>query len=262
VSEAVFRLFEGLPRQGPGSDACTREALRRLPALPEAPRLLDLGCGGGRSSLVLAETLRSKVVAVDIHQPFLDQLQAAARERGLEELIETRCADMAAPDVPPGSIDLLWSEGAIYLLGFEGGLRLWRPLLAPHGLVAVSECSWLCADPPKALAAFWRHAYPGMGGIGDNIARARGVGLDVLGHFTLPPQAWWEDYYAPLEQRIAELTPDAGPPLAEVIAETRREIDLFRRWSDAYGYLFYLMLTDRLSPGSGLQGNAFGTTTG
>jgi SAM-dependent methyltransferase len=64
VSEALFRLFEGLPRQGPGSDACTRAALRRLGELPAAPRVLDLGCGSGRSALVLAETLRTKVVAI------------------------------------------------------------------------------------------------------------------------------------------------------------------------------------------------------
>ena len=133
MSEALFRLFETLPRQGPGSDACTREALRRLPALPAAPRVLDLGCGTGASTLVLAATLRTSVIAVDIHQPFLDQLRATAQARGLAPLIETRCADIRSPGVPPGSIDLLWSEGALYLLGFEQGLRLWRPLLAPGG---------------------------------------------------------------------------------------------------------------------------------
>ena len=87
MSEALFRLFEPLPRQGPGSDACTREALRRLPELPAAPRVLDLGCGTGRASLVLAATLRTKVIAVDLHRPFLDRLRATARERGLEHLI-------------------------------------------------------------------------------------------------------------------------------------------------------------------------------
>jgi cyclopropane fatty-acyl-phospholipid synthase-like methyltransferase len=94
--EAFFRLYEGLPRQGPGSDACTREALRRLPPLPAQPRVVDLGCGAGRQTLVLAEALGTRVLAVDLHRPFLDQLEGAAREHGLAHRVETRCADMGA----------------------------------------------------------------------------------------------------------------------------------------------------------------------
>ena len=209
-------------------------------ALPAAPRVLDLGCGSGRAALVLAEALRTRVVAVDIHQPFLDQLRATARERGLEHLIEARCADMAAPGVPAGSVDLLWSEGAIYFLGFEEGLRLWRPLLAPGGCLAVSECSWLSADPPAEAAAFFAkaiRAWPGR----ENIERARAAGFEVLDHFALPPEAWWDEYYLPLEARMDLLAADPDPALAAVIAETRREIELFRRHGDAYGYVFYLM---------------------
>jgi SAM-dependent methyltransferase len=241
VTEALFRLFEGLPRQGPGSDACTREALGRLGALPAAPRVLDLGCGSGRAALVLAAALRTRVVAVDIHRPFLDALEAAARERGLEHLIEARCADMAAPGVPAGSVDLLWSEGAVYFLGFEEGLRLWRPLLAPGGCLAVTECSWLSPDPPAEAAAFFREGYPGMAGVSENIERAQAAGFEVLDHFALPPEAWWDEYYLPLEARIGLLAADPDPDLAAVIAETRSEIDLFRRHGAAYGYVFYLM---------------------
>jgi SAM-dependent methyltransferase len=245
VSEAFFRLFEGLPRQGPGSDACTREALRRLGALPPAPRVLELGCGSGRSTLVLATALRSKVIAVDIHQPFLDQLRAAARERGLDGLVEARCADMAAPGVRAGSIDLLWSEGAIYLLGFEQGLRLWRPLLAPGAFVGVSECSWLTPQRPAEAAAFFGRGYPGMGGLEENLERARAAGFDPIDRFALPPRAWWDEYYAPLEQRMKALAPGAEPELAAAIDETRREIELYRRHGDSYGYVFYLLRQSR-----------------
>jgi len=241
--DAIFRLFEGLPRQGPGSDACTREALRRLPPLPPAPRVVDLGCGAGRQTLVLAEALRSKVLAVDLHQPFLDQLSASAQARGLAHLIETRCADFGAlgaqPDLAPSSVDLLWSEGAIYLLGFEAGLSLWRPLLAPGGLVVVSECCWLTDAPEGELAAFWREAYPDMGTVERNVARAESAGFEPLDWWPLPAAAWWDDFYTPLIGRLAAL--EADPALAAPIAETRREIELFRRYGDSYGYVFYLL---------------------
>ena len=238
--DAFFRLYEGLPRQGPGSDACTREALRRLPPLP-APRVLDLGCGAGRQTLVLAEVLQTKVVAVDRHRPFLDQLQATAKQRRLSALIEVVCGDMAALELPPGSIDLLWSEGAIYLLGFEHGLRLWRPWLAPGGLAAVTECSWLGATRSDEVKAFWREAYPALGSVADNLAGAERAGFEVCDWFALPPSAWWDDYYTPLLQRIEDLGPAADPALAAVIAETEHEIEFYRRHYEIYGYVFYLM---------------------
>jgi serine/threonine-protein kinase HipA len=209
------------------------------------PRVLDLGCGSGRSTLVLAEALRTKMIAVDNHQPFLEQLRASARERGLEDLIEIRCADMAAPGVPPGSIDVLWSEGALYLLGFEAGLRLWRSLLTPGGCLAASECSWLVAEPQAEAAAFFREGYPGMAGIAENIHRVRAAGFDLIDHFTLPPAAWWDEYYAPLEQRMAHLAPAADAELGAVIDETRREIELYRRHGHTYGYVFYLLRARR-----------------
>ncbi|NRA02079.1 MAG: hypothetical protein HRU00_05690 [Myxococcales bacterium] len=52
--EVFWKLHQGLPKQGPGSDASTRRALALVPELPSAPRILDLGCGPGRQTLVLA----------------------------------------------------------------------------------------------------------------------------------------------------------------------------------------------------------------
>ena len=87
--EAFFKLHAGLPREGPGSDSSTREAIRGLPPLTASPRVTDLGCGTGPQTLVLARELNSPIIAVDIHQPYLDQLQAFAAEAGLEARIET-----------------------------------------------------------------------------------------------------------------------------------------------------------------------------
>jgi SAM-dependent methyltransferase len=241
TADALFRLHEGLPRQGPGSDACTREALRRLPPLPPQPRIADLGCGSGKPSLVLAEALGSRVIAIDIYQPYLDQLTEAAARRGLGHLIEARQADMAAPGLAPGSLDLLWSEGAIFVLGFAEGLALWRPLLASRGLAAITECTWLSDERPGEAVRFFEAAYPAMGSVADNVARAEAAGFEVLDHFTLPPAAWWDEYYTPLLARLDALAPEADPALRAEIEATRREIDVYRAHGASYGYVFYLL---------------------
>ncbi len=240
--KALLRLFEGHARQAPGSEASTREALRRLPFASQPRRIIDLGCGTGASTLVLASQLRAPVVAVDRLQPFLDQLERDAKARGLDALIETRCADFGALTEPEGSFDLLWSEGAIYWLGFEEGLKRWRPLLAPGGLAAVSEASWLVEDPAPEPAAFWREAYPSMGTVAENRRRAENAGFEVLDTFTLPASDWW-DYYRPLEARIEALRAEAAhdAELAGAIAETERELALYRTHGDAYGYIFHLL---------------------
>jgi cyclopropane fatty-acyl-phospholipid synthase-like methyltransferase len=241
--EAFFRLFSGLPRQGPGSDDSTREALRRLPSLPRAPRVVDLGCGGGKQTLVLARELGVPITAVDRHAPFLAELKAEAQRLGVGHLVRTRCEDFAQLQDAPGSYDLLWSEGAIYLLGWAEGLRRWRPLLAPGGLMAVTEASWLTDTPPEEARAFWREGYPSMGTVGSNTERAREAGYQVFDAFPLPSSAWWDDYYRPLRERMAALSAEAAkdPALAEAIAMTAREIDLYERFGASYSYVFYLL---------------------
>lgn len=240
---ALFRLFDGLPRQGPGSEAATLEALRRLPPLPMSARVLDLGCGTGRQTLVLARALDAVITAVDFHAPFLAHLDAAAAAEGLAPRIRTRCADFGALDEPPGSYDLLWSEGAVYRLGWAEGLRCWRPLLRPGGLAALTELTWLVDAPPAEAAAFWREGYPAMGALAADTAAARRAGYEVLDTFALPPSAWWDEYYRPLEARIAALREESAADLelAAVLDETAREIELYARFGDTYGYVFYLL---------------------
>ena len=91
---AFLELFSGLPRLAPGSDASSRKALGLAGDLPPQPRILDLGCGTGRSSILLAEETGGSVVAVDLHPPFLSELEAAAAKAGLSDRIQTRCAPM------------------------------------------------------------------------------------------------------------------------------------------------------------------------
>ena len=170
--EAFFTLHSGLPREGPGSDASTLEAINRLPGLPESPRVLDLGCGPGRQTLVLARTLKVPVVAIDVHQRFLDQLTSAAAKADLADYVKTRKISMDALDYPEESINLIWSEGAAYIIGVSRALSLWRPLLRPGGLLAFTEATWLTDNPSPEAAAFWEKEYPDITTIAGNLRRA------------------------------------------------------------------------------------------
>ena len=125
--KALFTLHCDIPREGPGSDEATREAIRRLPPLPSGPHVVDLGCGPGKQTLVLARHFQTPIIAVDFHGPYLDRLRQSAEAEGLS--VNTRLGRMEELEEQPESVDLIWIEGAIYIVGFAEGLRLWRPLL-------------------------------------------------------------------------------------------------------------------------------------
>lgn len=241
--EALFILHKDLPREGPGSDEATREAIRRLPQLPSRPRILDLGCGPGKQTLVLARHFQTPIIAVDFHAPYLDQLSASAGAEGLANLVDKRHGRMEELEEQPGSVDLIWIEGAIYIVGFAKGLRLWRPLLRDHGLLVASEATWLTDDPPAEARAFWNEASPAMMAVEGNLKTAAECGYEALDHFTLPQSAWWDEYYTPLEKRARRLRhqADTDPALTRVIEETKREIAICERYGDTVGYVFYLM---------------------
>jgi SAM-dependent methyltransferase len=238
-----FELHSGLPREGPGDDSITRRAAGLLPELPPDPVVVDAGCGPGGQTLVLARELGVKVTAIDIHPPFVEVLKARAEGAGLDHLIEARQGDMSALPFDPGTLDLIWCEGAIYQIGFREGLELWRRPLAEGGIVAASEAVWTADDPPAEVREMWEREYPAITDAMGCIARAAHAGYETLHHFTLPPESWWTQYYAPLEERVEELRPRASddPVLAQVLLETELELDMHRRFGHTYSYEFLIM---------------------
>ncbi len=229
------------PRQGPGSDAETLRALdlTRLDR-DAALRVADIGCGTGASTLVLARHLpAAEIVAVDLFPEFLKVLTERARLAGR---IETLAASMDALPFETESLDLIWSEGAIYNMGFAAGLAAWRPFLRPGGVLAVSEITWLGPDPPEEIRQHWLGEYPEIAMAAEKITTLERAGYDLRGFFTLPETCWLDHYYEPLAERLpAFLERHAGSPeAAEIAADGRREIDLYRRFKAWFSYGFFI----------------------
>lgn len=233
----LLRLFQGMTRKGPGSEASTLRALAQCP-LPERPTVADLGCGSGASALLLARTLQVPILALDADGTALDDLWAAAQAQGLLSLVTPRSGDIADPGIAPASLDLLWSEGTIGHLGWAEGLRLWRGLLRPGGILAVTDATWFEDHPPAEARRAWDSWYPTMGTEAANLRIAQELGLEVLDHFRLPSQDWW-DYFDQAEARCRHIGGDEG--LANAVAGIRGEMDLYRRTGHSYGYVFYIL---------------------
>ena len=238
--DPIELLFGGLSKLGPGDDSHTRQMLHMLPR-QDFRLVVDAGCGTGRQSLVLARELDTLIHCVDTHRPFLDELWFRAEGAGLEHLVQTHHLDMRYLGAAFEGIDLLWSEGAAYNLGFASAMTAWAAAIKPEGCAVVSECSWLCNDPPPAARRFWQSSYPTMATVGENLRTAETSGFRCSSTHILPKSAWMEGYYEELEVRARNLIEHQDAMVQSLATGTLEEIALFRTAGDSYGYVFYIL---------------------
>jgi SAM-dependent methyltransferase len=241
--KALIELHRGLERQGPGDIDFSNYIISQIPELPTNPRIADIGCGAGAGTLFLADKFRSKVRAVDISREFLDELEDRAKQRGLDHLVEAIECDMRSLDWKPGTIDLLWSEGAAYNLTFEGALKAWRPLIAADGIAVISEMNYFTSEVPESVRVYWQNAYPTIGTESENSNYANSSGFEILGIHRLPSKAWWDNYYGPLRENMNSFMYSEDSIMQTVIKETEGEMKLFEEHDKHYGYSFYIMKT-------------------
>ncbi len=239
--EALIELHRGLERKGPGDSTFSEFIIDQLPLLPHDLRIADIGCGSGAGTLLLAEKFQAKVKAVDFSSVFLDELMLRATQKGLKNLVEVIECDMAELDWEPGSIDLLWSEGAAYNITFEGALKNWRPLLADHGVAVISEMNYFSNDISGIVAEYMKNVYPGIKTESMNVDLIKSSGFDVLGVHRLPSKAWWTNYYNPLRKNITALKDSADSVMQAVISDTEGEMKFFQEHETDFGYTFYIM---------------------
>jgi SAM-dependent methyltransferase len=238
-----YRIFESIPRQGPGCTEATRNVFSLLPPLPEDAMILDVGCGSGTQTRDLAALTNGTITAVDNHQPFLDMLDAWVKKTGRAERIKTVCASMDALPFGKGSFDLIWSEGAIFIVGFENGLVTWKPFLKKGGYMVVSDADWFEPNPPAELVKWWESEGYLPVSEDEMKERVQRAGLRLIATYRLPEAGWWDNYLVPLLARTAELRKTHGknPEDAALLDALEHEAEMYRKYKRYYGYTFFVM---------------------
>lgn len=238
-----FEMFSGLPRQGPGDAASTLRALALVPGVGPDTRVLDLGCGTGAQTCVLAQNSAARFLAVDSHPPFIAVLNREAQRLGIADRVEARVGDMRRLELPSDSFDLIWCEGAVAIMGVEAALRDWRRLLGPGGHFAMTEVCWTKPGAPPDCVAFWAKEYPAIRDPPTLLATIRACGYETVNHFTLPPSSWWDDYYRPLQQNVTQFRARHRDEAdaQELADQIQQEIDVWHAFSEFYSYEFFVM---------------------
>lgn len=238
----ISEYFSNFERQGPGSPEVTLKALDFVTGLTDRSRIADLGCGTGGQTMVLARHAPGTVTGLDLFPLFIEKLNAKAKNENLQDRLKGLAGSMENLPFEKEGLDLIWSEGAIYNIGFERGLKEWRDYLKPGGWLAVSEAAWFTEDRPKEIADFWEDAYPEIDTVSNKIAQMQQAGYIPMASFILPEDCWTDHFYTPQEPFQQDfLKKHAGNRAAEEFVNyMRHEARLYERYSKYYGYAFFI----------------------
>lgn len=240
--DLICEYYASVERQGPGSPEVTLKALSFIDNLTEKSRIADIGCGTGGQTMVLAQHAPGTVTGIDLFPKFIDLFNRNAAALDLQHRVKGVVASMDDLSFQKEELDLIWSEGAIYNIGFERGLKEWREFLKTGGFMAVSEASWFTEDRPAGIEEFWKREYPGIDIIPNKITQMQKAGYVPIASFILPENCWTEHFYEPqIAAQDTFLKKHAGNKTAEdFIANQRHEARLYEKYKAYYGYVFYI----------------------
>ena len=240
--ELICNYYSNLERQGPGSPEVTIKALSFIDNLNDNSLIADIGCGSGGQTMVLAEHTQGYIKGIDLFPVFIDLFNRNVKKLNFQDRVNGIVCSMDNLPFGDEELDLIWSEGAIYNIGFERGLNEWRKFLKTGGCVAVSEVSWFTNERPDEIDEFWMDAYPEIDTIPNKAAQMQKAGYIPLATFILPENCWTEHFYEPQinVQKIFLEKNTGNKAAAEFIANQRHETELYYKYKDYYGYVFYI----------------------
>lgn len=241
--ELLIDFHKDAGRQGPGSASETLKALSFIQKKDTALlKIADIGCGTGAQTMVLAENTSADIIAVDLFPAFLEKLEARSKKLGLDDRIKTLEADMKNLPFQEEEFDVIWSEGAIYSMGFKKGIQNWKQYLKKGGYLAVSEITWTTDSRPQELEDHWNNEYPEIDTASNKIKQLEKNGYSPVGYFSLPENCWLNNYYDPMEKHFSAFLEyqNHSEMAKNLVASEKEEIKMYKKYKAYISYGFYI----------------------
>ncbi len=242
--ELLIDLHKNNKRQGPGSNGTTLKALSFIDIQEgKTYKIADIGCGSGSQTISLAKAINSQITAVDLFPDFLNKLKQDAKLEGFENKIKTLEASMDKLPFEKEQFDIIWSEGAIYNMGFESGIKNWKQFIKKGWYMALSEITWLTTKRTREIQEHWNNEYPEINTASNKIKILEENWFSLVGYFYLPQSNWFDNYYQPIENNLNDfLKRHNNSKIARNIVEgEKKEIYLYKKYKDYISYGFYVV---------------------
>jgi SAM-dependent methyltransferase len=161
----------------------TERALSSIPEL-DNPIILDIGCGTGVPTILLAEKYKGTVYAVDIDAPSLEILEEKIESRLFHRKTVVLNDSLLNLSKFKLKFNIILAEGVLNVVGFNRGLRIFLENLKNPGYLIIHD--EYQNDSQKRM-------------------RFNKNQLDLITSFKLDKNTWWNEYYSCLEKKIDEI---------------------------------------------------------
>lgn len=238
----IREYFSSMNRQNPGSPEVTIKALSFIDNLHEKSHIVDLGCGTGGQTIVLAQNTSGHITGIDLFPGYINKLNDIVKKLNLQSRVKGIVGSMDKLDFQLNELDLIWCEGAIYNIGFEKGINYWGTFLKKGGYVAVTEATWFTENRPQEISDFWNDAYSEIDTISNKIAQMQKAGYVVIASFILPDVCWTDNFFKPAitAQKIFLEKYKGNKAAEEFVKSEKRHALLYDKYKDYYGNVFYI----------------------
>ncbi|MFC2096874.1 class I SAM-dependent methyltransferase [Bacteroidota bacterium] len=180
------------------------KAISIIPII-DKPKILDVGCGSGVPTLLLADKFNGNITAVDSDKKSINKLAEKVKELNLSNRITIHNCSLFDIKVEKAQFDLIIAEGILNVVGFKKGF-----------LIIHDEFS----NQNKRIEFIENNNFK------------------ILDWFVLDEKIWWNDYFKCLEKEISSIS---NKEFLKLFKTDLKEIELSKKHSPQYNSVYYVI---------------------